>query len=187
MFENLSHFYYNRGLELARQDKITAALRNLVKAVSYHSENISAWNLAGLCFYRLGSYKTAEYCWSQSVSRSPQENAAVCYLADLGLTLAETAPYFSQITSLCTQGKYGDAARLLKREIYGRFDLSAGLLNYLGILHILDGRTGAAAECWQAALSIDNSGTATSLYLADIKKRPGYRLAALLNRLLKRK
>lgn len=187
MFEDLSHSYYNRGLRLAREDKITAALENLVRAVSYHSDNISAWNLAGLCCYRLGSYKTAEYCFSQSVSRCPRGNAAAGYLLDLGQALAEAAPHFSQIASLCRQEKYGDAARLLKREISGRFDLSVGLLNYLGLLHMLDGRSGAAAECWQTALNIDKSGVAAPLYLASVKKHPGYRLTALLNRLLQRK
>ena len=35
MFENLSLFYYNKGLQQARESRITAAAKILVKAVSY--------------------------------------------------------------------------------------------------------------------------------------------------------
>jgi tetratricopeptide (TPR) repeat protein len=186
MIESLSRFYYNQGLHQAREDRIGAAVQNLAKAVSYDSDNIEAWNLAGLCYYRLGKYKTAEYCWTLSVHKRPEGNAAGDYLADLRNTLEETGPYFSQVASLCGYEKYGQAAGILSKEICSRFDLSAGLLNLLGVLRILNGKASAAVKCWTTVLSIDKSNAGAALYLAEVEHRLGYKLLKLKERLFKR-
>lgn len=186
MIESLSRFYYNQGLQQAREDRIGAAVQNLAKAVSYDSDNIEAWNLAGLCYYRLGKYKTAEYCWTRSVHKRREGNAAGDYLSDLRNTLEETGPYFSQVAALCGHKKYGQAAGILSKEICSRFDLSAGLLNLLGVLRVLDGKTGAAVKCWTTVLSIDKSNAGAALYLSEIKHRLGYKLLKLKERLLER-
>lgn len=87
MFKNLSHSYYNRGLKLAREKEIGPAIRSLSKAVQYNSDNIKAWNLAGLCYYRLGKYKMAEYCWNNGTRYRPK---FVANRGDDGLGAYET-------------------------------------------------------------------------------------------------
>lgn len=186
MTKNLSRFYYNLALQLAREDQLGPAVQNLAKAVSYDSDNIEVWNLAGLCYYRLGKYKTAEYCWTQSVNHHQEENPAGEYLADLKSNLEETGPYFSQVTSLCLHEKYRQAACILSKEICCRFDLSTGLLNFLGVLHILDGKTNAAVKCWTTVLSLDKSNTGAKLYLEDMENRLSYKLLKWKERLFKR-
>lgn len=186
MLENLSRFYYNKGLRLAREDEIGPAVQNLTKAVSYNSDNIEAWNLAGLCYYRLGKYKTAEYCWTQSVNKRREGNAASDYLADLMNTLEETGPYFSQIASLCQQEKYGQAAGILSKKICSRFDLSIGLLNFLGVLQVLDGKINRAVKCWTTVLSLDKSNADARLYLEDMEKRLSYKFLKWKEKLFKR-
>lgn len=171
MFENLSLFYYNKGLQQARESRITAAAKILVKAVSYDRGNIQAWNLAGLCYYRLGEYKSAAYCWTQSLQQLPEDNTAAAYLADLQNALEETGPYFSRVASLCRQQKYRQAAGILSKEICSRFALSAALWNYLGIIRLLNGRTIAAVKCWQTALSIDKFNVAATRYLDGVEHR----------------
>ena len=182
MFDNLSRFYFNEGLRLVREDQVGPAVQNLSRAVSFNSENIAAWNLAGLCYYRLGKFKTAEYCWSASVHKRREENPAGDYLADLSSALKETASSFSQADCLCRQEKYSQASRILSKEICSRFDLSTGLLNYLGVLQLLGGKTSAAVNCWRTVLSIDKSNTTAARYLADVEERLGFKL---LNKLLK--
>lgn len=186
MFESLSRFFYNSGLRLAGENQISEAVQNLVKAVSYNSDNTEAWNLAGLCYYRLGKYKTAEYCWKQSVNKRREGNAANDFLEDLRISQAETAPYFSQVASLCQQRKYGYAAGIVSKEICTRFDLSVGLLNFLGVLRMLDGKTKEAVKCWTTVLNMDKSNADADLYLTNMENRLSYRLLKLLDRLYKR-
>ncbi|NLX90400.1 MAG: tetratricopeptide repeat protein [Firmicutes bacterium] len=171
MFENLSLFYYNKGLQQARESRISTAAKTLVKAVSYDRGNIQAWNLAGLCYYRLGEYKSAAYCWTQSLRQVPENNGATTYLADLQNALEETDPYFSRVLSLCRQQHYRQAAGILSKEICSRFALSAALWNYLGVIHLLSGRTNAAVKCWQTVLSIDKSNVAATRYLEAVEHR----------------
>jgi len=185
MFDNLSRFYFNKGLSLVREDQIGPALQNLDKAVSYNTDNIEAWNLAGLCYYRLGKYKTAEYCWTQSVNKRLEGNAAGAYLADLRGTLEETAPYFFQTSALCREERYGQAARIVSKEICSRFDSSARLLNYLGVLQQLAGKTDLAVQCWTNVISLDKSNTDARLYLEDMEKRPRCKLLQWIERLRK--
>ena len=186
MFKNLARFYYNKGLRLAREDQIKPAVNNLIKAISYSSDFIEAWNLAGLCYYRLGNYETAKYCWVQSVNKPWKENGASQYLADLRNDLEEADPYFSQVASLCRQEKYGEAAEVLDKEICSKFDLSTALLNLLGVLQVLDGKTYRAVKSWRTVLSFDKSNTDAPRYLADMEKSLSYKLFKWKERLFKR-
>jgi len=187
MFNSVSLAYYNHGLQLARDNQPTQAVKHLQKALSYDRANISAWNLTGLCYYRLGKYKTAEYCWQQSLQKSPTQNPATCYLSDVTSAITETSPYFSQIDTLCRQKKYGQAAVMLNNHICSRFDASSGLQVYLGVLQMLDGQTKKAALCWETALAIDKNNPDADRYLQAIKHRFSYKLLTLKERLWKRK
>ncbi|MEW6242961.1 MAG: hypothetical protein AB1497_01570 [Bacillota bacterium] len=187
MIENLSRWYYNQGLLRARSDEISVAVRYLAKAVSYDSTNLEAWNLAGLCYYRLGSFKTAEFCWARSVSLCGEGNPATGYLSDLRNALAESAPHFSAVTVLCERGEYARAAAVVEAELCTRLGESAALLNYLGILYALGRKTSAALRCWTNALSVDKDNPDTARYLAAMQRRLSYKLLKLKDRLLNRK
>lgn len=187
MFESLSRFYYNKGLQQADGDDISAALKSLAKAVGYNSNNIEAWNLAGLCFYRLGKYKMAEYCWRQSLSKSGEDNMAGAFLEDLESTLEETGRYFSEVANLCRERKYKKAADILAEEICSRFDLSVDLLNLLGVLRLLEGKISRAEKCWQTVLSIDKANRDAQLYLKNIEGLLSYKLLKLWEKLVLQK
>ena len=60
MTDSLALRYYNNGLQDAMDKNIKSAVENLSKAVTYDNNSIAAWNLLGLCFYRLGRFKMAE-------------------------------------------------------------------------------------------------------------------------------
>lgn len=186
MIEILSRFHYNKGLQLANADQLSEAVQELIKAVSYDSNNVDVWNMAGLCYYRLGKYKTAEHCWTQSIDKCREENPADDYLTDLRNTILETAPYFSQVASLCKQKKHGQAAGIVSKEICGRFGPSVELQNYLGVLRVLDGKINAAAKCWTTALSIDKANTVARLYLKETENNLNYKLFKLIEKLRKR-
>jgi tetratricopeptide (TPR) repeat protein len=187
MFNSVSLAYYNHGLQLARDNQTTQAVKHLQKALSYNRANISAWNLTGLCYYHLGKYKTAAYCWQQSLQESPTQNPATCYLLDVTSAITETSPYFSQMDTLCQQKKYGQAVAMLNNHICSHFAASSDLQVYLGVLQMLDGQVKKAAQSWETALAIDKNNPDAERYLQAIKHRFGYKLLTLLERLWKRK
>jgi len=183
MTEQLSQVYYNRGLELARTACLKEAAASLMKAISYDTDNISAWNLAGLCYYRMGKYKTAGYCWAHSANRCREANKAATYLADLKMALKETGPSFNRLSKLCADKKYRHAAKVLSKEIIPRFDSSEDLLTMLGVLRLLEGKPGLAVECWEKALTVNKESPAALRYLDEIKHRTGYRFGRIKDRL----
>lgn len=186
MFENLSRYYYNQGLQEARQRQIGMAVRSLASAVSFDSKNAQAWNLAGLCHYRLGSFKTARWCWQKSMEIQPAANGAAAYLDDLEQNLQAAAPAFNKVASLATQKKYRQAARILREEICSRFGSAAALYNYLGVLEVLGGKPGEAARCWESVLKIDSGNAAAERYLAALGTRLSYRWQQLKERIFQR-
>lgn len=186
MIETLSRLYYNRGLEQARAQRISAAVQELTKAVSCDSNNIEAWNLAGLCYYRLAKYKTAETCWKCSLHQRHEENAANGYLENLLIALTESEQHFARVTSFCAEKKYKHAAALLRKDIYSRFGLSADLQNLLGVLLMLEGKPKAAAKCWTTVLAIDPANTDAARYLAETDTGFSSKLRRLTDKLLKR-
>ena len=186
MFKSLSHFYFNKALQQARDEQISTAVQHLAKAVSYDRQNIEAWNLAGLCYYRLGKYKTAEFCWTRSINERPAENGANAYLADLTGSFEEAAPYFPQVAFLCEHKRYGEAAGIMSKNICSRFDAATALLNYLGVLYVLDGKISRAVKCWRSVLAMDRTNTTALRYLEGIENRPSYRLHQWKERLWQR-
>ncbi len=183
MTEQLSQVYYNQGLELARAACLQEAVSSLIKAISYDTDNISAWNLAGLCYYRIGKFKTAGYCWAHSANRSREGNKATAYLADLKVALKETGPSFKRLYKLCADRKYRKAAAVLSKEVIPRFDSSEDLLTMFGVLRLLEGKPGLAVECWEKALTVNKRSPAALRYLDAVKQKPGYRVGWIKARL----
>lgn len=186
MFENLSRYYYNKGLQEARQRQISLAVRSLAGAVSFDSKNWQAWNLAGLCHYRLGSYKTARWCWQKSMEMQPAANGAAAYLNILEQNLQATESFFKQVAALAAQKKYREAARVLREEICSRFGAAAALYNYLGLLEVLGGKPGAAARCWENVLKVDSGNAAAERYLVALQRSFSYRWQQFKERIFQR-
>ena len=65
MTTELSAYYYNLGLSHALERRISDAVTPLKKSVCYQPTNRSAWNLLGLCYYKIGRFTMARYCWTQ--------------------------------------------------------------------------------------------------------------------------
>ncbi|HBG16883.1 MAG TPA: hypothetical protein DDW93_08905 [Firmicutes bacterium] len=183
MLKNLAQFYFNKSLELANKGELSSALDYISRAVRYDSNNIKAWNLAGLCFYRLGKYKMAEYCWTQSLRNSGDHNSAAVYLEDLKNSLEATSQHFSEVAVFCQKGKYKKAAEIVDKEICPRFDCSAELLNLLGVLQMLEGKTSQAVTSWEMALTVDKSNRKAQRYLKDVRGLFSYKLSKFWNKL----
>ncbi len=183
MIENLSRLYYNRGLALARNNCLDEALANLIKAIGYDRKYIPAWNLAGLCYYRTGNFKTAAICWNQSVKRTQNDNAASYYLADLRSALEKTDLSFNRLNQLCKTRQYRQAGTVLIKDIIPHFDASEKLLSMLGIISLLCYKPLVAAKHWKRALEINQNSATALRYIDEINRRPGYRIILAINKL----
>lgn len=177
MIKSLSEHCYNRGLMQARKKCLHRATRYLAGAVGYNRHNIKAWNLAGLCYYRRGSYKTALYCWEQSLRAEKTEpgiNEAERYLSELKSAVDDTKQHFEALDSCRRDKQYARAVTILRDRIIPRFDQSAELLNMLGLYIALSGKTVAAEDCFKQALFINREDRRAATYLRALKERPGY-------------
>lgn len=183
MLNSLAQFYFNQSLELANKGELSSALDCISRAVSYDSSNIEAWNMAGLCAYRLGKYKMAEYFWEQSLRNTNDQNRAAVYLADLKKSLEATSQHFSKVTVFCQQGQYKKAAELVDKAICPRFGCSAELLNLLGVLQMLGGKTSQAVTSWERALTVDQANRKAQRYLKEVRGSFSYKISKLWNTL----
>lgn len=187
MTDLLALFYYNNGLQYALNKNIKAAVENLSKAVTYDNSSISAWNLLGLCFYRLGRFKMAEYSWIQSLNRQSNENPAQAYLEELRNALEGAAPFFDLVSELCSKKEYKKAVDIFEREVVVRFDSSVEVLNYFGIIKIIAGERQKAIKVWVRALSIDNSNEKAKLYISATEGSFVQKLRELIRDMFKKR
>ncbi len=184
MNDRMAVYYYKKGLELARDNFIGDAVEDLKKAVSLNDKNTVAWNLLGLCCYRLGRYKTAEYCWQESLLIAPAQKDVKEYLADLRMVTAKFFPVINTVQELAARGLYKKATRLFEQEIIRVFDPAAEVLSYGGVLRCLAGSNRRAVKLWKQALELNRSDTRAVGYIMDRLEQPGF-FAGLYYRLLR--
>ena len=167
ILERLSRHYYGKGLECAREGKISAAVDELRKSVGYAGGNAQSWKLAGLCFYRLGRLAAAEYCWTMCLKYANNDPAAAEYLDDVRKTSGKVGPFMEEISGAISGKRYGKAARIFRRNVLPVLDGQADAHDYLGILYMLSGRKKKAAKEWKKSLAIDRSGMHAAWYMAN--------------------
>ena len=167
MFDRLSHYYFNKGLENAKAGMISAAVENLRKSLSYNISNTEAWKLIGLCFYRLGSLSTAEYCWTSCLRYGEADASVEEYIKNTRAVAVKVKPYMEELFQLSSKKKYKKASSVFRKNIIPVLNSQADVFNYLGILYMLSGRKRKALKEWKKALLIDCSGVSAVRYLAN--------------------
>lgn len=80
---NTSLFYYNIGLDRARNSDLTGAEEALKMSLRYNKTNIEARNLLGLVMYEKGEAVDAIRQWVMSINYRPKDNPAARYLKEL--------------------------------------------------------------------------------------------------------
>lgn len=80
---DLSNYYYNLGLDLANEGKITKAIVELEKSTSIYKDNMDAINLLGLCYFRIGRFTEGLNEWIYSTNKFEFDNVAFDYLDKL--------------------------------------------------------------------------------------------------------
>jgi tetratricopeptide (TPR) repeat protein len=217
MTDNLSYYYYNIGLKNARIKDITHAIDALSIAVVLKEDNIPAWNLLGLCYYRLGKLPTAEHCWmtslyiSNGITTNDKANAnsvnnannasgtdiasiadndnsampnnmASDYLRCVREDIKVIEDRITGVKTLIAEKKYKKALRVMEKEFARnlrqkndkftlnnfsdfKIDKNVMLLNYIGLLYMLNKKRRKALRAWEKAISLDTSNPDTLKYI----------------------
>lgn len=172
--KRLSIKYYNKGLELARDGKITYAIERLRKSVEYNKKNIDAQNLLGLLYYRLGRVTNAYIHWGISVNiNSSDQNRAVDYVDDI----LNSVDFDSKCKAISI---YNEALKLVKKENYDTAIMrlkrglelnpeSVDILNLLSYSYIVQGDEHDAFKYVEKVLKIDHSNPIAKGYKNMIK------------------
>lgn len=159
MNNSLAEQYFTRALDSAKRSEISAALRFASITLGLAPTDEKAWRLAGLCYYQLGNYEMAGYCFGQFTAEREDLQAAILKKQE------EMKPTIA----LTRQGNYKKAAAYLAAA-----DKTIGEWNYLGCLYAVLGQKEKAAECFTAVLRMDHGNANALDYLSalgQMKKR----------------
>jgi|BioPla2DNA2_1021312.scaffolds.fasta_scaffold60473_2 tetratricopeptide (TPR) repeat protein len=175
MTDKISMLYYNMGLEFLREDKVQDALSVLKKAVSLKDTSVEAWNLLGLCYYKLLKFEMARYCWNESLKVDSCDNKANEYIELFQPFYEKVKKDISEIDSLVLQKRYKEADNKFQNSVLKqKFSDCAEVANYEGILKKLSGGRDLAIALWKSVLkSEDKSSVYAVRYLADEMQRKG--------------
>lgn len=174
VLQNWAVLYYNKGLKLAKQKYISDAVQELKKAVSIDGAGTEGWDLLGLCYYRLGEYKNAEYCWSESLKLKPEGIDASRYLEEVSTLLNALAPVLSDIEELAAKRKFKRASSRFEKEIIPFFGPAAALFNFGGLLRYAVGDRREAIGFWKKTLELDRSNPQAVYYILEEAAPPGF-------------
>lgn len=182
MLEDLARHFYLQGLWLAGEDRLTPAVPSLERAAALGGDDSKAWNVLGLCYYRLGQFGGARGAWERSLHYGGGDNRAGLYLEYLdSQECLRICRNYEQGLGLARQRDYREAARLLgSREMQGYVPT----LNLLGLCLYASGKEGGAWQAWRQALALDRDNPDTLRYLQGAGPGPG--LAQRVSRYLKR-
>ncbi len=172
--EKMVACYYNKALEIAGENHISAAITELKRTLYFSLSDPTVWNLLGLCYYRAGSYKSAQYCWQQSLDIESEQHDIQRYQQELALYIGDFYPVIKEIEELTERGEYKKAARLFETKLIGDYQPSAALLLYAGIIQYLAGKRGRAVKYWAEAAEVDRTDRQAAVYMAQLALIPTF-------------
>ncbi len=157
----LSIKYYNESLDFVKEDKLTQAIDLLRKSVAYDKSNVTAQNLLGLLYYRMGRITNAFIHWNTSASVKYDNNDAVKYLQDILNSVdftekSKAVSKFNESLEHARQGNYDMAVMRLKRGLDFN-SKSVDILNLLAFCLIMQGSENEAYRYVERVLKIDKA------------------------------
>lgn len=176
---------YNKGLSLAKENDISNAIVELTKAIKYDGENITALNLLGLCYDRVGRVSDASKYWIRSCMVL-EDNIANDYLkiVEDNVTKTEKAnesiKMYNQGLIYFSQGNM-DIAIIQLRNAVDRNHTFVDAINLLALAYMKEGQKDKAIHMLKKVIKIDVRNDKAIRYLNELdyninkvtyKKRP---------------
>lgn len=175
MFDELSKYYFGKALALAINDDLSRAVQYAAASIGISSaafaspplnnetgmpelmdsENEEGRKLAGLCYYKLGNYVMAEYCFNNSSY----------YNENIKEMLSKKKEQMNNIKELAGKQQYKNAVKQLENDA----DKNVNEYNYLGCLYAVLHKKDKALMCFLEALKEDKSNKDAMNYIKNIQ------------------
>jgi tetratricopeptide (TPR) repeat protein len=189
MMDVLGEYFYIMGAGLSREGRISRAVEVLEAAIAFKKNHWKAWNLLGLCCYRLGEFSRARYAWSRSIQLQPHQNPALEYMYDLeDPAFSRIIQCYNKALELAAGGKYRQAGDMLERALPGLPPI-VSYVNLLGLCRYGQGRIKTALKFWAHAIELDYENPDAVRYIRSAaveSNRAAAALPAFLGRLFQR-
>ena len=170
-----SCYFYNRGLERARNRDLSGAAEMLQRALKVSKKNVDARNLLGLVYYELGDPVSAIQEWIISKSYLEENNPASRYLEILHANPAKLdninlaiRKYNGAVDAIAHDGM--DLAMLQLKKAVSLNPNFIRAWQMLALLYMKTGRMDKARECLKRTLEIDAANTVSNGYLRAIRE-----------------
>ncbi len=175
MTRRYSCFFYNRGLERAKNRDLSGAAEMLQRALKVSKKNVDARNLLGLVYYEMGDPVAAIQEWIISRSFLEENNPATRYLEILhsnpakldNLNLA-IRKYNGAVDAIRNDGD--DLALMQLKKAVSLNPKFVRAWQMLALLYMKYSRMDKAKECLRRSLSIDSANTVSTTYLREIRE-----------------
>ncbi len=172
LIDKMSFDAYNKGLTLAKQNDISGAIVELEKAVSYNNSNITALNLLGLCYDKIGRVADASKYWIKSCLVI-EENIAKNYLNVVEERVSkreqinESIKMYNQAL-VYSQQKNFDIAIIQLKSAIDKNGTFVEALNLLALVYITQGEKEKAIGLLKRVLKIDVKNEKALYYLESL-------------------
>ena len=170
-----SCYFYNRGLERARNRDLSGAAEMLKRALKVNKKNVDARNLLGLVYYETGDPVSAIQEWIISKSFLEEGNPAVRYLEILHANPAKLdnlnlaiRKYNGAVDAVAHDGDDLALMQLKKAVSLNPHFIRAWQM--LALIYMRAGRMDKARECLKKTLAIDATNTVSMGYLRAIRE-----------------
>lgn len=176
LIDKMSFEAYNRGLVFAKENDISNAIVELKKAIKYNSTNITALNLLGLCYDKIGMVADASKYWIRSCIVL-EDNVAQDYLKvveDNAATrerLNESIKMYNQGLIYFKQDNLDISIIQLKNAVDKNENLVPAL-NLLALVYIRQGERDKAINLLKRVLKIDVRNDKALRYLDYLNYKP---------------
>lgn len=155
MRDEVASHYFRRALAAAKRGELTNATRYAAVSLGVNRENDDCRKLAGLCYYQLGNYTMAEYCFNNS----PYYNEII---KDM---LKEKRNAVNEVRKLVDTQQYKKAIKILEK-IEAK---NVNEHNYLGCIYAALQKKEKATACFLRALEEDTTNVDALRYLKSIQ------------------
>lgn len=168
MIESLGNYYYDKGISLAYENRLTLAIEQFKKASAINGDNYDLYNVMGLCFYALGDFQRAKILWLRSIKLNEfEDNKAYAYLEDLeSQEFKNVIANFNKALSFGEEGQYRKAIDILNSKDFSCHNF-VKFRNILGLYSMAEGDEKRARESWRKALKLDKNNPDTINYLTS--------------------
>ncbi len=176
LIDKMSFESYNKGLTLAKENDISGAIEHLEKSIKYNSTNITALNLLGLCYDKVGRVADASKYWIRSCLVL-EDNVAQDYLkvVEDKVTqrekLNESIKMYNQGLIYFRQNNLDVAIIQLKNAV-DKNDNFVEAMNLLALVYMKQGERDKAIHLLKKVVKVDTKNEKALRYLEALNYKP---------------